>query len=714
MARYSLIDSPYWGVPGRLNYNPSAPVGSQMLIGNPNLRKKKRKKKKLEPANILPSSRHVHEALTSQFMGGLLPKAIFTPEQQQNIMRRRTFPDNLPVGGPVSSRPVVGASGLEPAGVEPGKGRINYSADPSTGRAVYGVTQGQPVVAGQHYPRTGDEAIGYSPSGRKRYHGGAPVKGKAVYGVSPPPAGSGAVDIPAPYPDAGGMDYQKRSIKNIRGDIQAAQLNQARIEREEEARQRKASIAHAGEFEGLPPVLPEEDPLVFGGPGDPKYSGVQEFLSPLGERIEAARYKTAEEQIDSEVANATQNAKAREDALRAAGAPEAHIKRVMGPEYSGLTERTGVQSVNMDETASIPTHITDLAYLTTGEELPPERRGNVDEFWGGFFQDAGRVANDTKEFVSGLVSGEAKGEVDSIAKKSNMSSSDVDTLAENLEKKAVESGSPAAPDKKTVKEVLTATDPNRIWGDFRVSGATRKQKYINALNDMYKKAMILNVIAALTGTESQAGLFLEMAGQKFEALQKFDGMDRLENIRRGVFYTRDGRFDAPQTREEAFKRAIKFGASPEEAKKLSGWAAAKEDTPGGVTTEQFKIYQKMLKNKHPMARQYGMMIGAVRTRDKELSPSNIVKLLDMAEMETLGLNEEETIALKAELRAKLAEKGLSSLRRKSPVTGDEVEEEAASESIVRISAGPNSSAEYDALPSGTVFIGPDGKRRKKP
>ena len=47
MARYSLIDSPYWGVPGRLNYNPSAPVGSQMLIVNPILRKKKRKKKKL-------------------------------------------------------------------------------------------------------------------------------------------------------------------------------------------------------------------------------------------------------------------------------------------------------------------------------------------------------------------------------------------------------------------------------------------------------------------------------------------------------------------------------------------------------------------------------------------------------------------------------------------------------------------------------------------
>jgi hypothetical protein len=46
-----------------------------------------------------------------------------------------------------------------------------------------------------------------------------PYAGPGVRGFTPPPP---------TYPDAGGMDYQRRSINDIRGDIQAEQFNQAR------------------------------------------------------------------------------------------------------------------------------------------------------------------------------------------------------------------------------------------------------------------------------------------------------------------------------------------------------------------------------------------------------------------------------------------------------------------------------------------------------
>jgi len=52
-----------------------------------------------------------------------------------------------------------------------------------------------------------------------------PYTGGNVSGVPTPPM---PVQPPTTYPDAGGMNYQNRSINDIRGDIQAEQFNQAR------------------------------------------------------------------------------------------------------------------------------------------------------------------------------------------------------------------------------------------------------------------------------------------------------------------------------------------------------------------------------------------------------------------------------------------------------------------------------------------------------
>jgi hypothetical protein len=147
----------------------------------------------------------------------------------------------------------------------------------------------------------------------------------------------------------------------------------------------------------------------------------------------------------------------------------------------------------------------------------------------------------------------------------------------------------ADPEIKTAEAQQTATssaaqNAERIWDNFSRDSGSKRTKYLSAMNDIYKKMMILNVIAALTGSESQAPLFMEMAMAKMQAMDKFDGMERLDNIRRGVFYTEDGKFDPPKSRLTAFRRAIRFGANEKEATSLSGHHPAPSKTPATFST----------------------------------------------------------------------------------------------------------------------------------
>ena len=188
MAGYSLFDSPYWGVPNRLQWNPRAPIGSQVLIGNPELRKKKKKKKKvrgakgLEPGGVESSGR-IRYSRGPDTRG---QQAVFGVSMPKGIVGDNYYP-----------RVGAGLPRLEQGGVEqtPLKRRLSSKAG---GTALYGVPQGGPVVAGQHWPPTGDEAIGYSPSGRSNYHGGEPVRGTSVFGVP-----SGPIKDPDYYPRPG-------------------------------------------------------------------------------------------------------------------------------------------------------------------------------------------------------------------------------------------------------------------------------------------------------------------------------------------------------------------------------------------------------------------------------------------------------------------------------------------------------------------------------
>ena len=111
---------------------------------------------------------------------------------------------------------------------------------------------------------------------------------------------------------------------------------------------------------------------------------------------------------------------------------------------------------------------------------------------------------------------------------------------------------------------------DRYYANFPEDIEGKRNRYLKALKEIYKKVAILNVIAALTNSPSQAGAFMQMAALKFKTLEGFRGEERLQKIARGVFFKENGEFDAPASKQDAFDRAIRFGANHDEAVELSG------------------------------------------------------------------------------------------------------------------------------------------------
>jgi hypothetical protein len=126
-------------------------------------------------------------------------------------------------------------------------------------------------------------------------------------------------------------------------------------------------------------------------------------------------------------------------------------------------------------------------------------------------------------------------------------------------------------------------DP-RVYDHYGEDIDGKEQRYLAALGDIYKKVAILNAVAALTNSPSQAGAFMQMASKKFETLEGFRTERRMQKIGKGVFFTEDGEFDAPKTKQEAYERAVAFGASPDEAAAISGDLEETATATGSYTT----------------------------------------------------------------------------------------------------------------------------------
>ena len=129
---------------------------------------------------------------------------------------------------------------------------------------------------------------------------------------------------------------------------------------------------------------------------------------------------------------------------------------------------------------------------------------------------------------------------------------------------------------------------DRYYANFPEDIEGKRNRYLKALKEIYKKVAILNVIAALTNSQSQAGAFMQMAAEKFKTLEGFRGEERLQKIARGVFFKENGEFDAPASKQDAFDRAIRFGANHEEALELSGHK--KEYAPTTTAHPGFQIW----------------------------------------------------------------------------------------------------------------------------
>ena len=127
------------------------------------------------------------------------------------------------------------------------------------------------------------------------------------------------------------------------------------------------------------------------------------------------------------------------------------------------------------------------------------------------------------------------------------------------------------------KEEAEEKEAARIWGNYSYDPVEAQNRYEEGMQDIFKKSMMLNAIAALTGGKSQASSFVEIATKRMEMEEAFRDQTRLQNIQRGIYYTENGIYDPPKNQQEAFDRAMKFGASADLASKVSGYAPKDDD-----------------------------------------------------------------------------------------------------------------------------------------
>lgn len=110
----------------------------------------------------------------------------------------------------------------------------------------------------------------------------------------------------------------------------------------------------------------------------------------------------------------------------------------------------------------------------------------------------------------------------------------------------------------------------RIYGQYGEDIGAKRQRYLDALEEIQTKARRLNMIAGFVGGRSQADAFTQAALQRLDTMEQFTTDERLQKLGRGVYYDQDGKYDPPKSKREAYDRAIQFGASPDEAATISG------------------------------------------------------------------------------------------------------------------------------------------------
>lgn len=107
------------------------------------------------------------------------------------------------------------------------------------------------------------------------------------------------------------------------------------------------------------------------------------------------------------------------------------------------------------------------------------------------------------------------------------------------------------------------------YGPYARDPNKRKKVYLEELNKIYRNAMILNIIAQLTGGRSMANDYIKMATVKMDAAQKFDEEARMQGIWNETFFDANGQFRQGMSWQDIYETAIQKGASPQEAKEIA-------------------------------------------------------------------------------------------------------------------------------------------------
>ena len=193
---------------------------------------------------------------------------------------------------------------------------------------------------------------------------------------------------------------------------------------------------------------------------------------------------------------------------------------------------------------------------------------------------------------------------------------------------------PEALEQQAATTVDTAWSPRET---FPRNIAQKRKRYLNALNDIFTKAMILNVIAQMTGTESNAEFFVNLALAKMDAIEKFDGQERLENLSRVVFFDADGNYSPPLSKQDAYNRVRMSKGSQKEAEHMSGHLGSSDQTSPEKnhikTLSLKKAWDKALKQYgegSPQANMAGWSYEVFETLSKQrtgqLTPQNVATL----------------------------------------------------------------------------------------
>jgi hypothetical protein len=139
-------------------------------------------------------------------------------------------------------------------------------------------------------------------------------------------------------------------------------------------------------------------------------------------------------------------------------------------------------------------------------------------------------------------------------------------FAELEAKEAADMEQAAADQARAEEEAAQA----RIYGQYGEDIGAKRQRYLDALEEIQTKSRRLNMIAGFTGGRSQADAFTQAALERLDTMEQFTTDERLQRLGRGVYYDQDGNYDPPKSKREAYNRAIQFGASPDEASTISG------------------------------------------------------------------------------------------------------------------------------------------------